>query len=66
MAHGARGSDSTGRPGNVFAHVVLDRTPFAAPQRRPIEWWRSPQWVRPFGAAAVGRATIADSPPCSG
>ncbi|GAB5896378.1 GAP1-N2 domain-containing protein [Mycolicibacterium mageritense] len=60
------GSDSTGRPGNVFAHVVLDRTPFAAPQRRPIEWWRSPQWVRPFGAAAVGRATIADSPPAPG
>lgn len=57
------GSDSTGRPGNVFAHVVLDRTPLAAPRRRPIQWWRSRQWARPYGAAAVSRATIPDSPP---
>ena len=60
------GSDATGRPGNVFAHVVLDRTPYAAPQRRPVEWWRSPGWVRPYGAAAVGRADLGDTPPGPG
>ncbi|MBP3082284.1 GAP1-N2 domain-containing protein [Mycolicibacterium fortuitum] len=50
------GSDSTGRPGNVFAHVLLDRQPDAA--RRPIEWWRSAQWLRPYGPAAVARAAL--------
>ncbi|MGV0784070.1 GAP1-N2 domain-containing protein [Mycolicibacterium sp. XJ775] len=50
------GSDSTGRPGNVFAHVLLDRHPDAA--RRPIEWWRSAQWLRPYGPAAVSRAVL--------
>ncbi len=57
------GSDSTGRPGNVFAHVVLDRTPDAAPQHRPIQWWRSPQWVCPYGSAAVARAVLPDEAP---
>ena len=57
------GSDSTGRPGNVFAHAVLDRTPDAAPRHRPIQWWRSPQWVCPYGAAAVARAVLPDEAP---
>lgn len=55
------GSDSTGRPGNVFAHVLLDRQPDAA--RRPIEWWRSAQWLRPYGPAAVARATLPSRAP---
>ncbi|MUM27137.1 hypothetical protein [Mycolicibacterium sp. CBMA 295] len=50
------GTDSTGRPGNVFAHVLMDRQPDAA--RRPIEWWRSAQWLRPYGSAAVARAAL--------
>jgi GTPase-associated protein 1, N-terminal domain type 2/GTPase-associated protein 1, middle domain len=57
------GSDSTGRPGNVFAHAVLDRTPEAAPQHRPIQWWRSPRWVCPYGAAAVAGAVLPDEVP---
>ena len=52
------GSDSTGRPGNVFAHAILDRTAEAEPQHRPIQWWRSPRWVCPYGAAAVARAVL--------
>ena len=57
------GSDSTGRPGNVFAHAVLDRTAEAEPQHRPIQWWRSPRWVCPYGAAAVARAVLPDEVP---
>ncbi|MHC9292543.1 hypothetical protein ACRCUN_08735 [Mycobacterium sp. LTG2003] len=58
------GSDSIGRPGNVFAHALLDRTP--DPRRRAIEWWRSPQWLHPYGAAAVARAALADVDPTPG
>ncbi|MEO3761063.1 hypothetical protein ABGB19_22620 [Mycobacterium sp. B14F4] len=57
------GSDSTGRPGNVFAHAVLDRTADAAPRHRPIQWWRSPRWVCPYGTAAVARAVLPDEAP---
>jgi len=56
------GSDDTGRPGNVFAHTLLDRDPDAAPHHRPIQWWRSPQWLCPYGAAAVARAVLPDEP----
>jgi hypothetical protein len=59
----AAGADSTGRPGNVFAHVLLDRTPDSAPRLRPIQRWGSPAWLRPFGAAAVGRAALPTEPP---
>ena len=57
------GPDSTGRPGNVFAHAVLDRTAEAEPRHRPIQWWRSPRWLCPYGAAAVARAVLPDEPP---
>lgn len=57
------GSDSTGRPGNVFAHVVLDRTPDHPGPHRPIQLWRSPDWLRPHGAAAVARAVLPEHPP---
>lgn len=60
------GSDSTGRPGNVFAHAVLDRTPDTPVAHRPIQLWRSPQWVRPYGAAEVARAVLPDRPPALG
>jgi hypothetical protein len=62
----AAGADSTGRPGNVFAHVLLDRAPDAEPRLRPIQRWRSPSWLRPYGAAAVGRALLPDDPPAAG
>ncbi|MDM4142609.1 MULTISPECIES: hypothetical protein [Mycobacterium] len=59
----AAGADSTGRPGNVFAHVLLDRAPDSAPRLRPIQRWGSPNWLRPFGAAAVARAALPGDPP---
>lgn len=59
----AAGADSTGRPGNVFAHVLLDRAPDSAPRPRPIQRWGSPGWLRPFGAAAVARAALPAEPP---
>lgn len=52
------GSDSTGRPGNVFAHVLLDRAPETHPRHRAIQRWRSPHWLQPYGAAAVARAQL--------
>lgn len=57
------GADSTGRPGNVFAHVLLDRAPDAAPRLRPIQRWGARDWLRPFGSAAVGRAVLPAEPP---
>lgn len=52
------GNDASGRPGNVFAHVVLDRTPTASTRTRPIDLWRSPDWLCPFGPDAVRSAEL--------
>lgn len=60
------GSDSTGRPGNVFAHAVLDRRSGEHAGLRPIQLWRSPGWVRPYGAPEVARATLPHNPPGPG
>jgi len=61
------GADHTGRPGNVFVHALLDR---AAGQPdapyRPIELWRSPRWLYPYGATAVARAELPTDPPGPG
>lgn len=59
------GSDSTGRPGNVFAHALLDR---AAGERsdRPIQWWRSDGWLCPYGPLAVSVAALPGEPPTPG
>ncbi|KUI37113.1 hypothetical protein [Mycobacterium sp. GA-2829] len=59
------GSDSTGRPGNVFAHALLDR---AAGDRshRPIQWWRSDGWLCPYGPVAVAGAALPGEPPAPG
>lgn len=59
------GSDSTGRPGNVFAHALLDR---AAGERahRPVQWWRSPGWLCPYGPHAVAAAALPGEPPAPG
>lgn len=69
--HAPAGLDGSGRPGNVFAHVLLDRGP-AVPDtgwgpsgddpgalrgtpfdHRPIDWWRSPGWLAPYGPELV-------------
>jgi|GEM_PF-2621212 len=59
------GMDASGRPGNVFAHVLLDRdrtvvAPVGEGLGRPADLWRSPDWRTPFGADEV-RGT--DLPP---
>jgi hypothetical protein len=53
------GSDSTGRPGNVFSHVTIDRCPgVPEPELRPIEMWRSPDLLAPFGSDEVVAASF--------
>lgn len=53
------GVDGSGRPGNVFAHVVLDRTPLAeVVDVRPIDLWRSPDWLTPYGVDQVNAARL--------
>lgn len=56
------GKDATGRPGNVFAHVVLDRRISAATSLRPIQLWGSSHWLRPYGPAEVAAATLPKEP----
>ena len=60
------GTDSTGRPGNVFTHVLLDRTPDVVGSLRPIQRWRSSSWLRPYGPVAVGDAVLPPDPPGDG
>ncbi len=56
------GVDGSGRPGNVFAHVILDRLPSEAlPALRPIDLWRSPDWLTPFGPQEVLQAELPDT-----
>jgi hypothetical protein len=59
------GSDASGRPGNVFNHVlswpdlsgmVLGGSP------RPLELWRSPDWLTPHGTDAVREAALPTVP----
>lgn len=53
------GRDATGRPGNVFAHMALDRRPVTDRSVRPITRWGSPDWLRPYGPPAVTAAELA-------
>lgn len=58
------GADATGRPGNVFSHVLLDRGGAQpGPGYRPIQLWRSPGWLCPYGKAAVAAAQLPPEPP---
>ncbi|MDI9916347.1 hypothetical protein [Rhodococcus sp. IEGM 1379] len=52
------GSDASGRPGNVFVHVLVDRNPELPPLIRPISLWHSPGWLMPYGAEMVVRSEI--------
>ncbi len=53
------GADTSGRPGNVFSHVLVDRNPEnASPGIRPIQWWNSPELLRPYGAEQVNGAKL--------
>src|SRR5665647_2013088 len=53
------GNDATGRPGNVFAHVAVEAAGGTA--TRPIDYWRSPDWLVPFGSQEVAKARIPSS-----
>lgn len=58
------GLDRMGRPGNVFAHVLLDRgAADTTSNPRPIELWRSSQWLTPYGGPAVSAAVLPDEVP---
>lgn len=50
------GDDGAGRPGNVFSHVVVVRPQRVHDGVRPIELWRSPRWLTPYGQPAVRAA----------
>jgi hypothetical protein len=61
------GRDASGRPGNIFAHCVLDRDPDHATTVRPINWWRSADLLTPFGHVAVEEALLTSlDPPRAG
>lgn len=60
------GSDASGRPGNVFAHVVLDRARQSGEGDRigrPIQLWRSAGWRTPYGADEVRETDLPDELP---
>jgi hypothetical protein len=63
----AAGPDATRRPGNVFSHVLLDRDladELAGEEPvRPIEYWRSPIWLTPYGPEAVRFALVDENVP---
>ncbi len=52
------GADASGRPGNVFAHVLLDRAPATVDALRPVDLWRSPDWLTPFNSEQVLAAAL--------
>lgn len=64
--HAPAGLDGSGRPGNVFTHVLLDRSALppngvvgvVAPGARPVDLWRSAGWLAPYGADAVRDAVL--------
>ena len=52
----AAGNDATGRPGNVFNHAAV--LPGPGGLVRPIEMWRSPDLLAPFGPTPVAEARL--------
>lgn len=63
----AAGLDSMGRPGNVFAHILLDRHAWQTESSpRPIELWRSARWLTPYGGSAVAAAALPAEAPAAG
>lgn len=60
------GTDASGRPGNVFCQALLDRHPDRPPHSRPIDLWRSPSWLTPYGSEQVAAAELPTRPPVGG
>ncbi|QOW00157.1 hypothetical protein RCF27_07070 [Rhodococcus pyridinivorans] len=57
------GADASGRPGNVFAHCMIDRFPRGSSMVRPIERWGSPGWLTPYGADEVAASDLGSGEP---
>jgi hypothetical protein len=53
------GNDASGRRGNVFVHAVSEA--LKATATRPIDYWRSEDWLVPFGVQEVASARIPES-----
>lgn len=53
------GVDSTGRPGNVFSHILIDRRPDTL---RPIDLWKSPSFARPVSVDDILKTSIDPTP----
>lgn len=60
------GRDSTGRPGNTYSHVVLDRntTRSSKSDYLPIDLWRSDAFDVPYGVQEILETEVA-APPIS-
>ncbi|QKT08155.1 hypothetical protein HUN08_13860 [Gordonia sp. X0973] len=52
------GRDATGRPGNVFAHVLADDAPDDPAGFLPVELWRWSGWSSPYGPDEVRAAAL--------
>lgn len=60
--HGSpAGADPSGRPGNVFTHVLLNRSG-ASDGVLPIDYAYGEGWLTPVGAEEVEAATLGDIP----
>ncbi|MCD2116723.1 MULTISPECIES: GAP1-N2 domain-containing protein [Rhodococcus] len=57
------GADASGRPGNVFVHSMIDRSPRGSSLIRAIERWRSPGWLTPYGADEVATSNLGSVEP---
>ncbi|MGW5152495.1 GAP1-N2 domain-containing protein [Rhodococcus koreensis] len=55
------GADPAGRPGNIFAHLLLNRDNSGS--ERPIELWGSQDWLTPYGQTNVGAAEFESALP---
>ncbi|MFT4201913.1 MAG: hypothetical protein QM634_14400, partial [Gordonia sp. (in: high G+C Gram-positive bacteria)] len=55
------GRDGSGRPGNVFAHILADAHSDA--DGRPIDLWRWSGWLAPYGPDEVKAAELAEPMP---
>lgn len=57
------GRDTSGRPNNVFTHAMLIRgDSWHEGVSRPVELWRSPDWLAPFGPDGVAKAELRCAP----
>lgn len=59
--------DGSGRTGNVFSHLLLDRSPIApSPRHAPVSLWRTPGFLAPHQYALVDGEQLQAEPPGPG